>query len=82
MQDRAATYDFNFALQKSIRMTERAHLILRAESYNTTNHLNLYTLNGVYGNGVNPVATFGTPMGGSANVGAPRLMQFMARITF
>ena len=31
-------------------MTERANLILRAESYNTTNHLNLYTLNGVYGN--------------------------------
>ncbi len=77
-----ATYDFNFALQKSIRMTERASLILRAESYNTTNHLNLYTLNGVYGNAANPVATFGTPMGGLANVGPPRLMQFMARITF
>ena len=77
-----ATYDFNFALQKSIRMTERANLILRAESYNTTNHLNLYTLNGVYGNAANPVATFGTPMGGLANVGAPRLMQFMARIVF
>ena len=46
-------------LQKSIHMTERANLILRAESYNTTNHLNLYTLNGVYGNGANPVATFG-----------------------
>jgi len=76
------TYDFNFALQKSIRMTERASLILRAESYNTTNHLNLYTLNGVYGNAANPVATFGTPMGGLANVGPPRLMQFMARIVF
>ena len=77
-----ATYDFNFALQKSIHMTERASLILRAESYNTTNHLNLYTLNGVYGNAANPVATFGTPMGGLANVGPPRLMQFMARIVF
>jgi outer membrane receptor protein involved in Fe transport len=76
------TYDFNFALQKSIRMTERASLILRAESYNTTNHLNLYTLNGVYGNAATPVATFGTPQGGLANVGSPRLMQFMARITF
>ncbi len=76
------TYDFNFALQKSIRMTERANLILRAESYNTTNHLNLYTQNGVYGNGANPVATFGTPQGGLANVGPPRMMQFMARIVF
>ncbi len=76
------TYDFNFALQKSIRIKERANLILRAESYNTTNHLNLYTLNGVYGNGANPVATFATPMGGLANVGASRLMQFMARFVF
>ncbi len=77
-----ATYDFNFALQKSIRMTERASLILRAESYNTTNHLNLYTLNGVYGNAATPVATFGQPMGGLANVGPPRMMQFMARVVF
>ena len=77
-----ATYDFNFALQKSIRMTEKANLILRAESYNTTNHLNLYSLNGVYGNGATPVATFGTPMGGLANVGPPRVMQFLARIVF
>ncbi len=77
-----ATYDCNFALQKSIQMTERASLILRAESYNTTNHLNLYTLNGVYGNGATPVATFEQPMGGLANVGPPRLMQFLARIVF
>ncbi len=77
-----ATYDFNFALQKSIHMTERASLILRAESYNTSNHLNLYSLNGVYGNAASPVATFGTPVGGLANVGPPRMMQFLARIVF
>jgi hypothetical protein len=77
-----ATYDMSFALQKSIRMTERASLILRAESYNTTNHLNLYSLNGVYGNGATPVPTFGLPVGGLANVGAPREMQFLARIVF
>ncbi|MGC2108881.1 MAG: TonB-dependent receptor [Candidatus Korobacteraceae bacterium] len=75
-------YEFNFALQKAIKIKERTSLILRAESYNTTNHLNLYTLNGVYGNAAAPVATFGTPMGGLANVGAPRLMQFLARIVF
>jgi hypothetical protein len=77
-------YDFQFALQKSIKMTERANLILRAESFNTFNHLNLYTLNGVYGNNANglPVATFGQPMGGLANVGPPREMQFMARFVF
>jgi len=77
-----ATYEFSFALQKSIPMTERTKLILRAEAYNTTNHLNLYSLNGVYGNGANPVLTFGQPLGGLANVGQPRLMQFLARILF
>jgi hypothetical protein len=57
---------------------------LRAESFNTFNHLNLYSLNGVYGNNTSglPVATFGAPVGGLANVGSPRQMQFMARFTF
>ena len=75
-------YDVDFALQKSFRMTERASLILRVESYNTFNHLNLYSLNGVYGNGATPVATFEQPVGGLANVGPPRAMQFLARIVF
>jgi hypothetical protein len=75
-------YDVDFALQKSFKVTERASLILRAESYNTFNHLNLYSLNGVYGNGATPVATFEQPVGGLANVGPPREMQFMARIVF
>jgi hypothetical protein len=79
-----ATYDFDFALQKSVKLSERYNLILRAESFNTFNHLNLYTLNGVYGNNASglPVATFGQPMGGLANVGSPREMQFMARFAF
>jgi len=79
-----ATYDVDLALQKSFRMTERSSLILRAESFNTFNHLNLYSRNGVYGNNANglPVATFATPVGGLANVGPPRQMQFMARIVF
>jgi hypothetical protein len=77
-----AIYDFDFALQKSFRIKERTSLILRAESYNTFNHLNLYSLNGVYGNAATPVSTFGMPVGGLANVGPPREMQFMARIVF
>lgn len=75
-------YDVDFALQKSFKITERTSLILRAESYNTFNHLNLYSLNGVYGNGATPVATFEQPVGGLANVGPPREMQFLARIVF
>jgi hypothetical protein len=75
-------YDVDFALQKSFKITERASLILRAESYNTFNHLNLYSLNGVYGNGATPAPTFEQPVGGLANVGPPREMQFLARIVF
>ena len=75
-------YDVDFALQKAFKITERTSLILRAESYNTFNHLNLYSLNGVYGNGATPVATFEQPVGGLANVGPPREMQFLARIVF
>jgi hypothetical protein len=77
-------YDFDFALQKAVKLTERVTMTLRAESFNTFNHLNLYTLNGVYGNNANglPVATFGQPEGGLANVGPPREMQFLARFSF
>ncbi len=76
--------DVDLALQKLFHLTERTSLILRAESFNTFNHLNLYSLNGVYGNNTSglPVATFSQPVGGLANVGAPRQMQFMARFTF
>jgi hypothetical protein len=79
-----AIYDFDFALEKLVKLTERVNMTLRAESFNTFNHLNLYSLNGVYGNNANglPVATFEQPVGGLANVGAPREMQFLARFSF
>ncbi len=79
-----ATTDIDVALQKSFHITERFNLILRAESFNTFNHLNLYSLNGVYGNNASglQVATFAQPVGGLANVGSPRQMQFLARIVF
>src|SRR5579862_3342008 len=76
------TNDLSLALQKSIHVKERASVVLRAESFNTLNHLNLYSLNGVYGNTATPVATFGAPVGGLANVGSPRQMQFLARFVF
>ena len=79
-----ATTDIDVALQKSFHITERFNLILRAESFNTFNHLNLYSLNGVYGNNTSglPVPTFAQPVGGLANVGSPRQMQFLARLVF
>jgi hypothetical protein len=77
-----AIYDFDFALQKSFQIKERLSLALRAESFNTFNHLNTYSRNGVWGNGATPVSTFNQPVGGLANVGPPREMQFSARIQF
>ena len=77
-----ALYDFDFALQKAFKVTERTSVSLRAESFNTFNHLNTFSRNGVWGNGVTPVSTFGQPVGGLANIGSPRQMQFSARIQF
>jgi hypothetical protein len=36
----------------------------------------------VFGNGATPLQTFGLPAAGIANVGQPRELQFLARITF
>ncbi len=77
-----ALYDFDFALAKGFKIGERLTLNLRAESFNTFNHLNTFSRNGVYGNTATPVATFGQPVGGLANIGPPRQMQFSARIQF
>jgi len=77
-----ALYDFDFALQKAFRIGERMNLSVRAESFNTFNHLNTFSRNGVWGNAAAPVATFGQPVGGLANIGSPRQMQFSARIQF
>jgi hypothetical protein len=59
-----ALYDFDFALQKAFKVTERTSVSVRAESFNTFNHLNTFSRNGVYGNAVTPVSTFGQPVGG------------------
>jgi carboxypeptidase family protein len=75
-------YDVATALQKSFRLTERASLSLRAEAFNVFNHQNIYNRSGVFGNGATPPPTFGLPASGLANVGQPREMQFLARITF
>ncbi|HVO63865.1 MAG TPA: TonB-dependent receptor [Terriglobales bacterium] len=77
-----ALYDFDFALQKAFKVGEHMSVSVRAESFNTFNHLNTFSRNGVYGNTATPVATFGQPVGGLANIGPPRQMQFSARIQF
>ena len=76
------TYDWGVSLQKSFALGERYKLMLLAEALNVLNHSNFYGRSGTYGNAAAPPAAFGTPVGGIANVGPPRQMQFMARIQF
>jgi len=75
-------YNLAASLQKNFKIKERMGLNLRAEVYNFLNTPIYYSLNGTYGNAATPGATFSTPVGGIANVGAPRQMQFLAQITF
>ena len=76
------TYDWGVSLQKQIPISDRVRLMFRAEAFNVLNHSNFYGRSGTYGNAATPPASFGTPVGGLANVGPPRQMQFMARIQF
>jgi hypothetical protein len=55
---------------------------LRAEVYNVTDHENVVGYNGVYGNGADPLPTFGQPLGGISNVDPGRQYQFQARLRF
>ncbi len=75
-------YNLAASLQKNFQIKERLGLNLRAEVYNFLNTRIYYSLNGTYGNGALPAATFGIPVGGIANVGSPRQMQFLAQFTF
>jgi outer membrane receptor protein involved in Fe transport len=77
-----AIYNLAASLQKNFRLKERLGLNLRAEVYNFLNTPIYYSLNGTYGNGAQPSANFGAPVGGIANVGSPRQMQFLAQFTF
>jgi hypothetical protein len=75
-------YNLAASLQKNFKLKERLGLNLRAEVYNFLNTPINYSLNGTYGNGAQPASTFGAPVGGIANVGAPRQMQFLAQFLF
>ncbi|HYX53776.1 MAG TPA: TonB-dependent receptor, partial [Candidatus Limnocylindrales bacterium] len=77
-------YDVATSLQKTFSLGERSKVSLRAEAFNIFNHQNIYSRNGVFGNDPagKPLLTFATPAAGIANVGQPRELQFLARITF
>ena len=59
-----------------------ASLTLRVETFNVFNHANILGRVGVYGNGAEPNAAFGTPSTGMANLDPGRMFQFQARLGF
>jgi hypothetical protein len=68
-------------LNRSFRLTERAHLELLAEAFNALNHRNNLTLNGVFGAGAyptNPSPSFGRVTA----VNDPRSLQLAMRLRF
>ena len=70
------------ALSKSVRMTERVRLELRAEVFNLANRNNYTKVNAVYGEGPNPQPSFLQPVAGIANVDPSRQFQCALRTTF
>jgi hypothetical protein len=73
--------NLNVRLSRTFALGERLRLQALAEMFNTLNHVNVATLNGVFGSGAyptNPSATFKT----ITAVNDPRTAQFALRLSF
>jgi outer membrane receptor protein involved in Fe transport len=77
----SALYDTSVFAEARVPMHSRA-LTLRVEAFNVFNHANILGRIGVYGDGVAPNATFGTPNTGLANLDPARMIQFQAKFQF
>ncbi len=76
------TYDVSAFLERPFALGDRAHLVLRAETFNVLNHANFVGYSGTYGNGSAAGAGFGQPLAGITSQLPARSMQFSARFTF
>ncbi len=76
-------YDIAPFLERSFALgTERAHLLLRAESFNVFNHANFVGYSGTWGNGATAGPGFGAPLVGITNQLPARSLQFMVKVAF
>ncbi|HZR24574.1 MAG TPA: TonB-dependent receptor [Vicinamibacterales bacterium] len=57
-------------------------ITLRLEAFNVLNRGNILGRNGTYGDTAAPLATFGSALGGLANVDPARMIQFQVRFNF
>ena len=76
-------YDLTLFVERGFHLSA-ATLTIRAEVFNVTDHENVVGRNAVYGNAATgaPLATFGQPLGGIANVDPGRQFQLGARVRF
>lgn len=78
-----AIYDISPFLQRNLPIPHtRAHLQLRLEAFNLTNHANVIGYSGTYGNGSTPGPGFGQPLTGIGNQLPAREFQFSTQLTF
>jgi outer membrane receptor protein involved in Fe transport len=79
-----STFDLSAFVEKDFALAHGLQLALRAEGFNLTNHTNVVGRSGVYGNDPSgaPLPTFGTPLGGVANVDPQREYQFSVRVRY
>ncbi len=73
--------NLNIRLSRTFAIGERARLLALAEMFNTLNHVNVATLNGVFGAGVYPSVPSATFLQITA-VNDPRTAQFGLRLSF
>jgi hypothetical protein len=76
-----AILNLNLRLSRTFALTERVRLQALAEMFNSLNHVNVATLNGVFGAGVYPTSPSATFRQITA-VNDPRTGQFALRLSF
>ncbi|MEI9973190.1 MAG: hypothetical protein WDO73_14775 [Ignavibacteriota bacterium] len=76
-----STLNLSARFSRTFALSERVQLLMLAESFNTLNHVNVVTLNGVFGTGAYP----GSPLPTFRQITAvndPRTFQFGLRFSF
>lgn len=76
-----AIINLNLRLSRTFAITERFRLQALGEVFNTLNHVNVVTLNGVFGTGAYPTSPSPT-FGQITAVNDPRTAQFALRLSF
>ncbi len=77
-----AQANLDVALSKQVRLFELLDAEVRLEGFNVFNRNNYITVNGIYGEGPAPRATFLAPIAGINNTDPSRQLQVSVRLTF